>query len=70
MITAIKERCPQDHLCPQVSACPVGAINQTGWGPPSIDHEKCIMCGICTSSCPHFVFVPELEEKLSLQKSA
>jgi len=41
------EKCPQDHPCPLVSICPVGAISQEGYGAPMIDKEKCIACGRC-----------------------
>ncbi|MCJ7580909.1 MAG: 4Fe-4S binding protein [Candidatus Aminicenantes bacterium] len=67
MIGIIKERCPQDHPCPLISACPVGAISQTGWGAPVVDHEKCIECGICTNSCPHSVLIDTADERKPLQ---
>ncbi|MFC2161069.1 4Fe-4S binding protein [Acidobacteriota bacterium] len=70
MITVLKERCPQDHPCPLIRACPVGAISQTGWGAPAVDLPKCIECGICTNSCPFNVLVDDLEEKRPLQNSA
>lgn len=46
MIGIIRERCPQDHTCPLISACPVEAISQAGWGAPAVDHQKCIESGI------------------------
>jgi Fe-S-cluster-containing hydrogenase component 2 len=45
-------RCPQNHRCPIVNVCPVGAISQNGYGLPVIDEEKCIDCGKCIKFCP------------------
>jgi Fe-S-cluster-containing hydrogenase component 2 len=44
--------CPQNHRCPMLRVCPVGAISQNGVGLPVIDETKCIECGKCTSFCP------------------
>lgn len=44
--------CPQNHKCPLMFQCPVGAISQTGFGLPIIDEEKCIDCGKCIKMCP------------------
>jgi Fe-S-cluster-containing hydrogenase component 2 len=44
-------RCPQNHRCPLLVICPVGAISQQGNGLPVIDNDKCIECGKCTRSC-------------------
>jgi len=57
MIQVREEYCPQNHPCPVVSRCPVGAISQQGYGAPIIDQEKCTDCGICTRSCNVFVSV-------------
>ncbi|NTW27060.1 MAG: 4Fe-4S binding protein [Candidatus Moranbacteria bacterium] len=46
-------KCPQDHECPLVGICPVGAITQDGFAAPIIDQEKCITCGACVASCPY-----------------
>lgn len=43
--------CPQDHACPLVDSCPVGAISQEGFGLPDIDAEICIECGVCEAEC-------------------
>jgi Fe-S-cluster-containing hydrogenase component 2 len=51
MPTFIPGRCPQNHPCPLVAQCPVGAISQTGFRAPVIDAEKCIECGVCAVSC-------------------
>ena len=46
------ERCPQNHPCPSVRVCPVGALHQEGFQAPTVDHEKCIRCGKCVRFCP------------------
>lgn len=51
-LTVKKARCPQNHPCPSVKVCPVGALSQNGFGAPVIDKSKCIKCGKCTKSCP------------------
>lgn len=48
----IQERCPQSHTCPSVKVCPVGALSQDKFSAPTIDHDKCIRCGKCSSFCP------------------
>lgn len=47
-----KSRCPQNHPCPSVRVCPVGALSQKGFDAPKVDKNKCIKCGKCTKSCP------------------
>jgi Fe-S-cluster-containing hydrogenase component 2 len=47
-----EKRCPQNHPCPAVRVCPVGAITQDKYNAPTIDEEKCIKCGKCTMFCP------------------
>jgi len=44
--------CPQNHRCPIVNICPVGAISQSGYGLPVIDAETCLECGKCVKYCP------------------
>ncbi len=44
--------CPQNHHCPLIKVCPVGAITQEGNGLPLIDEGLCIECGLCKISCP------------------
>ncbi|MDP4238995.1 MAG: 4Fe-4S binding protein [Bacteroidota bacterium] len=46
-----KKRCPQNHACPIIRICPVGAISQNGYGLPVIDNEKCTECGKCARYC-------------------
>ena len=45
-------KCPQNHACPAMRLCPVGAITQDGFNAPVIDMDKCIGCGKCTAFCP------------------
>ena len=52
MITVDKNRCPQNHRCPSIAVCPVGAISQEGFGLPVINQEICIECGKCIKFCP------------------
>lgn len=49
------EYCPQNHPCPTVRMCPVGAISQKDFfSVPVVDEEKCTGCGICTTTCGVF----------------
>jgi ferredoxin len=50
-ITVIKSRCPQNHPCPSVNVCPVGALKQNGYNAPVVDEEKCIKCEKCVKFC-------------------
>lgn len=50
-LTVDSLRCPQNHRCPLLQVCPVGAITQSGPGLPAIDPEKCIECGKCIRHC-------------------
>lgn len=47
-----KSRCPQNHSCPSVRVCPVGALSQKGHNAPVVDMDKCIKCGKCVRFCP------------------
>ena len=51
-LKVIIANCPQDHKCPAVGVCPVGALSQTGHEAPVVDHEICIRCGKCSYFCP------------------
>ena len=51
-ITVQKWRCPQNHRCPALRVCPVGALSQNGVGAPVIDEAKCTSCGKCVRFCP------------------
>ncbi|MCI8364190.1 MAG: 4Fe-4S binding protein [Eubacterium sp.] len=46
------ENCPQNHKCPAVDVCPVGALSQEDFEAPVIDDDKCIRCGKCSDFCP------------------
>ena len=48
----IIENCPQNHKCPAVNVCPVGALSQKDFEAPIIDYDKCIGCGKCSNFCP------------------
>jgi len=52
MITIDKNKCPQNHRCPSIAVCPVGAISQNGFELPVINQELCIECGKCIKFCP------------------
>jgi len=56
MIVVRKELCPQNHPCPTLSVCPVGALSQVGFAVPEVDNEKCICCCRCVKRCS--VFAP------------
>lgn len=46
------DNCPQNHKCPAVKVCPVGALSQKDFEAPQIDYGKCISCGKCSNFCP------------------
>lgn len=52
ILTVNKNNCPQNHHCPAVKVCPVGALSQNGFEAPTVDQEKCIKCGKCSNFCP------------------
>lgn len=52
-------RCPQNHPCPSVKVCPVGALSQKGFSAPLVDMDKCIKCGKCVNFCPKRALVLE-----------
>ncbi|OJU14469.1 MAG: 4Fe-4S ferredoxin [Clostridiales bacterium 43-6] len=47
-----QSRCPQNHPCPSVRVCPVGALFQKGFAAPTVDEHKCINCLKCVQYCP------------------
>lgn len=47
-----KHRCPENHPCPSIRVCPVGALKQKGYAAPTVDHSKCTKCGRCVKYCP------------------
>lgn len=51
-ITVDKKRCPENHPCPAIRVCPVGALSQKGFNAPLVDLIKCINCGKCSNFCP------------------
>ncbi len=60
ILTIKKDNCPQNHPCPAVKVCPVGALSQNKFDAPTIDHSKCIKCGKCSSFCPKKALVLEV----------
>lgn len=59
MIKVHANKCPQNHPCPSVRVCPVGALQQNGFAAPTVDQEKCIDCGACIDYCPMGAFSAE-----------
>ena len=53
------ENRPQNHKCPAVKVCPVGALSQDGFNAPIVDYDKCIKCGKCSNFCPKKALVLE-----------
>lgn len=52
-----KENCPQNHPCPSVPICPVGALKQSGFDAPTVNLDVCIRCGKCMNFCPRNALV-------------
>jgi Fe-S-cluster-containing hydrogenase component 2 len=46
-----KHLCPQNHRCPALQVCPVGALTQNGYEAPNINVEACIDCNACVQVC-------------------
>lgn len=54
------QKCPQDHRCPAIAVCPMGAISQRNTHAlPEIDGGKCIACGKCMRLCPKGSFTAQ-----------
>lgn len=56
------ENCPQNHQCPAIRVCPVGALSQNGFNAPQIDYGKCISCGRCSNFCPKKALILTIDE--------
>jgi len=69
MPSVIKERCPQDHPCPCVRICPVGAVAQEEFNAPEIDRNSCIDCGACIEFCPYQALVENSEGRIAVRGS-
>ncbi len=52
IIKVSASRCPENHACPSVRVCPVGALSQKGNKAPLVDYDKCTKCGKCVKFCP------------------
>lgn len=59
MLNIITENCPQNHKCPAVDICPMGALSQEAHRAPTINYDKCIACGKCSNFCPKKALVLE-----------
>jgi ferredoxin len=60
MIVVNPYACPQNHACPSVRACQVGAIVQDNiHSAPRIDQDQCTECGACAQACHVFTQVAE-----------
>ena len=55
----ITEKCPQNHKCPAIKVCSVGALTQKDFEAPTINYEKCIRCGKCSNFCPKQALILE-----------
>lgn len=56
-IVVNRQKCPQDHKCPSMAVCPMGAISQKDiYSLPVVDKEKCVVCGKCIQFCPKGAF--------------
>lgn len=53
------QKCPQNHPCPSIRVCPVGALKQKGYAAPTVDMTLCIKCGKCIRICPKRALVLE-----------
>lgn len=58
-LKVIINNCPQNHACPSVKICPVGALTQDGFHAPVVDESVCIKCGKCSNFCPKKALVLE-----------
>ena len=58
-LTIKKDNCPQNHPCPAVKVCPVGALSQTNHNAPIIYQSLCIGCVMCSDFCPKKALVLE-----------
>jgi len=65
MIVTNPYACPQNHACPAVRRCPVGAIVQSDIrSAPRIDQDLCTECGACSGICRVFTLVSDETEVL------
>ncbi len=55
-VRVLTDRCPQNHPCPALAVCPVGALTQQGMAAPTVDLDQCTGCGKCVRYCPMGAF--------------
>ncbi len=56
-ILLITENCTLDHSCTAVKRCPGQALIQEAFNAPTIEKERCIICGRCVNACSKGVFL-------------
>lgn len=63
-ISLINENCTKCGSC--ITACKTSALNAISItdGSISIDHNKCICCGLCTFICPQQVIIVEMQKEM------
>jgi len=57
--------CMQCEYPPCVSVCRYNASYKTDNGIVTVDHKKCVGCGLCTLACPYGVRVMRREENVA-----
>ncbi len=57
------KKCPHNHSCSTIKACPAGAISQQdAKSLPVVDSKRCIGCGKCVRLCRKGAFEFENED--------
>lgn len=51
-LVVVGSRCPQNHPCPSIRVCHIGALKQQGVKAPTVDEDVCTKCGKCVRYCP------------------
>ena len=58
-LNIIAAYCPANHACPAIEVCPTNAIQQLGYGLPTIDQNACTECCACVSFCHTGAIMPK-----------